>query len=287
MRPGAHEAAKRISQVVGVSDAPRSTRAVLREIIISANWYSGNDADDRTDAWLTRFISRLVAILDEATSLGSVVTFTFNSSGTDFIQGACFAEPSASVAEKEAMANRTKLVDIFAQLASLTPIEFEKLSGRILALLGVSEPHVTQASADQGVDFYGRLSLGELLKPTSLTPGGEKQLHVWLVGQSKHYPQTSVGTGAIRELVGSVELARVKIFSGPSDPLSKLEVRLCDPIVYLMFTTGTFTAGSKALLTRSGVIAFDGMQISQLLADFCVGIENGNFNNQLFRLRTH
>lgn len=284
---GPQHAAKRISEVVGVADAPRPTRSILRDLIVLAEWASGSDADEKADAWLDRFISRLLSDLEAAASLGSVVTFAFNSSGTDFIQGSCFAEPSALPTDKAAMANRAKLVDIYSQFSSLSPNEFEKLSGRILNLLGVTEAHVTQTSADQGVDFFGRLYLGEMVQPTRLTPGGEKQLHVWLVGQSKHYQETKVGTGDIRELVGSIELARAKIFAGASDPLSNLTVRLCDPIVYLMFTTGNFTADSKALLERSGVLAFDGLQISQLLADRAIGIVNGNFDAVEFKSWLH
>lgn len=280
---GPQEAAKRIGEVVGVTDAPRPTRSVLFEIISISGLFSRDDAEEKADAWLDRFMSRLALELENSAKSGSVVTFSFNSSGTDFVQGACFAEPAYPADVRSALLNRSNLIEILSQFSALSSKDFEILSGRVLSLLGVDEVHVTQSSADQGVDFFGRLALGELVKPTRLTPGGEKQLHVWLVGQSKHYQETKIGTGEIRELVGSIELARAKIFAGTKDPRHKLTARLCDPIVYLMFTTGNFTTDSRSLLSKSGVLSFDGMQISQLLADSEVGLVDGMFDPRLFR----
>ena len=55
-------------------------------------------------------------------------------------------------------------------------------------------------------------------------------------------------------------------------------MRLCDPIIYLFFTTGQFSKDSLELLDRSGVLSFDGLQIGQFLADHGIGITNGSFD---------
>jgi restriction endonuclease Mrr len=96
-------------------------------------------------------------------------------------------------------------------------------------------------------------------------------LSVWLVGQAKHYEKTAVSTRDIRELVGSVILAQSKTFAGKKDPLERLELRVCDPVVYFFITTGRFTRDSKELLNRSGVVAMDGVQLSVFLADNLAG----------------
>ena len=82
-----------------------------------------------------------------------------------------------------------------------------------------------------------------MLKPEIISPGAEKHFSVWLVGQSKHYPNTRISTAEIRELVGSVELARAKVFAGSTNPLDELRVRLCDTIIYLFFTTAAIQQG--------------------------------------------
>lgn len=153
-----------------------------------------------------------------------------------------------------------------------------------MTLLKVEIPYVTRRSADQGVDFYGRVPLGDILKPKLLDSGAEKNMFVWLVGQSKHYPETKVSTSEIRELAGSVEFARAKIYAGKTDPLINLTLRPCDPIIFMFFTSGKFTRDSNDLLRRSGVLSFDGLQISQFLADHGVGISAGLFDDASFEL---
>jgi len=151
-----------------------------------------------------------------------------------------------------------------------------------LELLKVEKPFVSRQTADQGIDFFGRVPYGKILQPSFLHPGAEKHIAVWLVGQAKHYPDSNIGTSDIRQLVGSVELARAKVFAGSTNPLSELTTRLCDPIIYLFFTTGRFSRDSVELLSRSGVLAFDGLQIGQFLADHGIGLAADLFDQVLF-----
>jgi hypothetical protein len=171
---------------------------------------------------------------------------------------------------------------MFEHCRQMSPRAFEILSGKILNLLRVEKSVVSRRSADQGIDFFGRVPLGQMLKPEIISPGAEKHFSVWLVGQSKHYPNTRITTAEIRELVGSVELARAKVFAGSTNPLDELRVRLCDPIIYLFFTTGQFSKDSIELLDRSGVLSFDGLQIGQFLADHGIGIVQGSFDSAAF-----
>ena len=165
----------------------------------------------------------------------------------------------------------------------LSPTEFEYLSGRVLSLLKVEEEYVTRSSGDQGIDFYGKVPFGEIIKPGVLTPGAEKNMKVWLVGQAKHYDATQVSTKDIRELVGSISLAKSKIYAGSKDPLAQLQMRTCDPIFFLFFTTGSISKDAKDLLRRSGVVAMDGYQLAIFLADNGIGSVNDNFDPNVFR----
>jgi hypothetical protein len=65
-------------------------------------------------------------------------------------------------------------------LKSLTPDELESLCGKIIGLLGVRNPVVTRASADEGMDFYGKLELGGLFYSSDLSPTVQKQMNIWL-----------------------------------------------------------------------------------------------------------
>ena len=282
MPNGPAEAARLIHTVIEITSPPTSTRQVLVDIIQKSGWHFGTDAEDKADLWLNRFISRLERLIEDSRDNGSFLEFAFNSSGTDFIQGYCFSEPHDSsdiIAHKQ---NRAKTRAIYDHCQRLSATDFENLSGKVLDLLNVEKAYVSRRSADQGIDFFGRVNFGDMIKSTLLDPGAEKHFYVWLVGQSKHYPQSKVSTKEIRELVGSVEFARAKIFAGSSDPLADLEVRLCDPIFFLFFTTGKFTRDSYDILGRSGVLSFDGLQIAQFLADRGVGLIAGDFDPSSF-----
>jgi len=275
MLRGPVDAANTVERYVRVTDPPRSVDDVLQEIIVGENGLDPLDAADRVGAWKARFLSKLDHKKEQAIKSGSFLTFCFNSTGANFIQGACFVEPRDTEAvkrEKESRAKHESYLDLFSELS---PTEFEGLCGKVIHLLRVDEASVTRASADQGVDFYGRLPLGSIIKPSEISPGAEKNLCAWIVGQAKHYQKTSVSTKDIRELVGSVELAKSKVFAGTADPLQGLDIRVCDPVVFLFITTGRFTRDSRDLLARSGVVSMDGIQLSVFLADHEAAQDNG------------
>ena len=109
-------------------------------------------------------------------------------------------------------------------------------------------------------------------------------MKVWLVGQAKHYDASQVSTKDIRELVGSVSLARTKTYAGSKDPLARLQMRSCDPVVYLFFTTGRISRDARDLLQKAGVVGMDGGQLAIFLADCGVGLdEEGHFCREEFR----
>jgi hypothetical protein len=282
MPPGPVEAVRLIETVVSIIGPPRPTRNVLLDVIVTSGWLAGSDAAEKAELWLDRFTIRASFAITEAEQSGRYLPFCFNSSGNDFLQGSCYVEPGDSAEVAEAKRKRSQTLSIFEHCRRMTPRAFEILSGKILNLLRVEKSVVSRRSADQGIDFFGRVPLGQILKPEIINPGAEKHFSVWLVGQSKHYPNTRITTAEIRELVGSVELARAKVFAGSRDPLDELRVRVCDPIIYLFFTTGQFSRDSVALLNRSGVLSFDGLQIGQFLADHGIGIANGIFDSVAF-----
>lgn len=282
MPAGPLEAVRLIETVVSIDTPPRPSRKVLFDIIVTAGWLRGSDAAEKAELWLNRFTLRASFVIAEAERSGRHLAFCFNSSGNNYLQGSCFVEPADSVAVADAKMRRSQTLSIFQHCRRMTPRAFEILSGKILHLLQVEKSIVTRRSADQGIDFFGRVPLGQMLKPSIISPGAEKNFSVWLVGQSKHYPNTRITTAEIRELVGSVELARAKVFAGSTNPLDELRVRLCDPIIYLFFTTGQFSKDSIELLDRSGVLSFDGLQIGQFLADHGIGIVEGKFEPAAF-----
>jgi hypothetical protein len=148
----------------------------------------------------------------------------------------------------------------------------------------VDEPFVTQASGDQGVDFFGKVNFGRFVRGTSELGPITPDLSIWIVGQAKRVKTTKITTAVIRELVGSVELAKSKISADGGRALTDLTVRVCEPIFYFVVTSGVFTAGSQTLMEEAGVIGFDGDRLAAFLADNGVGLDaDQKFDASIFK----
>lgn len=273
MAAGPAGAAAEIDSFIDVAAPPRKAVKILTEIIVTRGWYAGDEAAEKAGLWMTRFVWHLKQREAEARGLGSFVRYAFNSVDDGFIQGSSFCEPNDDQATVQAKKLRANTVPIAAHFDALSPTEFEVLCGGVLRLFGVDDPKVSRRSADGGVDFYGQAPFAKVLAPERLPAGAEKDLRVWIVGQAKHYKSVKVSTKELRELVGSAELARSKIFAGSTDPLDALTARICDPIFYMIITSGKFTSDSRELIARSGIIALDQLQLAQLLADNGIGAQ--------------
>ncbi|HAD86058.1 MAG TPA: hypothetical protein DCG48_01740 [Rhodospirillaceae bacterium] len=276
-----------LSDVVAVDMPPRSLNDVLVEIIESQGWETEASSEELAERWRTRFRKKIELTISNSVEEASFLTYAFNFASPDFVQGSCYIEPNDDPDVRVAKLNRANAFKYFEAFESLNPTEFEALCGRVIGLLNVEKPIVTQASADQGIDFYGQVPFGEIIRPSAINPGAEKQLKIWLVGQAKHYSATQVSTKDIRELVGSVSLAKSKAYAGAKDPLAQLQMRNCDPVFYLFFTTGTISRDARDLLKKAGVIAMDGIQLAVFLADNNVAVVNGSFDQQTFNAWIH
>ena len=221
---------------------------------MATQWSSDRaDAAELAESWAKQALTVLRNDLTEYRKEGRFCQYDFNSSSDYMLQGAAFIEPADGPDVRAAKSALQHHSEYLGALRSLSPVNFEGLSAGILQLMGVEAPTTTRRSGDQGIDFYGELQFPSL--PPASEPGIEAQLKIWMVGQAKHYRDARVSTFEIRELVGSVNLARGRAFGSSVDPLLDLTIRVCDPVFYLFFTTGEISQHSWRLIRRSGVVA--------------------------------
>lgn len=284
MKPGPNTAKQLFLEAVRIDEEPRPAIEWLVSICLEQNW-CGDDAEAREKAekWQEQFLTLLRNEIREYRSIGRFVRFDFNSSSEYYLQGCAFQEPRDAADVKEAKARRSRYEEYRVALTSLTPRQFEGLCVGVIGVLGVENPITTSYSADEGIDFYGRLRLEQFILPGHHFQGVQHQLNAWMIGQAKHYGETDASTFAIRELVGSVELAKGRAFGSVSEKYTDLNIKACDPVFYLFFTTGRITANSWRLMDRSGVVGMDGEMIAALLADNNIGVvadifDSGTFN---------
>jgi hypothetical protein len=260
---------------------PRDAITIIVEICVAEGWFpNASVARERAEQWERPYLSRLRQELDKATRTSQPTHFSFNSSSEYMIQGACFIEPADSEETKSAKEHRLHYLKHLTWLRDLEPVDFEYACRGIIRLMGATETYVSQLSGDQGIDFYGKLSLKGRLGRFYALGGIDRRLSIWLVGQAKRYKATKVATPELRELVGSIELARTRTFIGKIAGLENLNLLPCDPVFYLFFTTGLISSDGWQLCDASGVIALDGEMVAAFLADNGIGIVDGEFSQE-------
>lgn len=265
MRPGARLIADILLQDLLLNAPPRPLDELVQDVVREhPEW--NLDPIEKAKAWTPSVEELLRSYWEESLQQGKQPRFAFNSSSSYMIQGVCFVEPRDTVDVREQKRKRLHWQDYYAVLRELDPRQFEVLCSRVLGLLGVPSPQLTPYQGDEGIDFYGRLSLGDLVGHGAIFPIFETRLVVWLVGQAKHYLHTKIATPNVRELVGAATLGRTRAFS-KNDVYPDLRIRACDPVIMLFFTTGEISPYGWALCNRAGVAAMDGEMLATFLAD--------------------
>ncbi|WP_461189365.1 restriction endonuclease [Arthrobacter sp. Z4-13] len=272
-----------ITGAIGPSSSPRLLHDVAAELILQSN--AASDLDEAFELAEPLLDDLKRAFLDvQAISERQGVTWTCEVYGSDYeyLRGSSFADQSLSADERRVRAGRNFITSVQAALLELTPNEFERACTQILQLMGCAHPRTSPVRDDGGLDFYGKLELKGRLDTVAPYGGIDGRAAVWLIGQAKHYPVHAIQTAVLRELVGSVELARTR---GAIHAWEGLDLRPFDPVIQLIFTTGRFSAGALRLLEKSGMLSMDGRQLATFLCDAGQGIdlESNTFSKASFR----
>ena len=232
-------------------------------------------------------ISRLIEDhIRDHYSNGTVASMAFCLASRRSIIGSCVVEPGDDEAKILRKQNWLQVGKINTKLKSLSFEEFELFGRRILDELGASVARVTPRVGDQGIDFYGVMDIGA----SSGIPFGLGELagdlKLRFAGQAKHYPNSAVGPAVLRELIGSISLARYSVFTTDVEIFDDLGLLSFNPLVAMLFTTGTFTRGSQEIASKAGVIARSGIQLAAFLAERGIGIANDGrqyeFSDEIF-----
>jgi hypothetical protein len=178
--------------------------------------------------------------------------------------------PQISALKQQRLHNDAML----SKIKSISFSDFELFGKKVLEELGAGGATVTKHSNDQGIDFYGRFHIGQLHGFPKNFFKLAHDVKLSILGQAKHYPTRSLGTSVVRELIGSISLAKTKTFSSDGlDIFKDLNIRPFSPVVALLLTTGKISSGAQCLADASGIIAKSGDQLANFLADRGVGME--------------
>ncbi|NYE19618.1 restriction endonuclease [Microbacterium immunditiarum] len=263
---------------------PMLVLELLEEIGVAEGWFPNltpAEIAERCASWRVRFVAFLTKDLDDRASDNRPARYEFNASDPSYIQGSCFPAPGDSPELKQAKALRSQHEQYASAIRAISWREFEGVCRGVLSVLGCDSPKLTKERNDQGVDFFGSLSLEGKLGRSIGLPGVDRNFRTWLVGQAKQYEGT-VSTTELRELAGSVTLARAGVGSDDGSALLGLDMRVFDPVFFIFITAGSLTADTRLLAKRSGIIALDGESLGALLADAEVGMVDHIFDSGAF-----
>ena len=267
----------RLEETIGIGGAPRSLLNVIGEIL-EAHFdqeaiAAAELAHDVFDAVARRVMERA----QDNENAGTLPTLVILGATSDSIAGYCFILPNDEPWQIEAKKQRLNVGPLLEAIRGLGYNEFERFGRQVLTEIGATRTHVTRHGNDQGIDFFGSLSMGQLQQ---FPPAFAKLAHdvvFSFVGQAKHYPDRTIGPSVVRELIGSLSLARTKTFSRDDvDIFVGLELKPFSPILALLFTTGAITKGAAKLAESAGIIARSGEQLAMFLADRRVAMHEVN-----------
>ena len=237
-----------LENVIGAHGPPIRLKVVIERELTSKFGVAAIEAAvqaEQLSARVAKIIHERSAASDK---LGTSPTLTLVGSIGEIVSGFCYVLASDSEAVAAVKRRRRHIDVLLAKICSLTFSQFETFGKKVLVELGAGSATVTPHSNDQGIDFYGHFSVGQLnnLPPSFFRLAHEVRLLI--AGQAKHYPNSALGPDVVRELVGAVSLARTKTFSNDGiDIFKDLEIRPFSPVVTLLFTTGKISSGASYL----------------------------------------
>lgn len=285
-RPGPRKAVALLVRSLDIEATPRPLRDLLCQVILSEEWESQQSAaEERAESWEANALTLIKDALGKPDRFGRPSVLEINSSSDYLIQGAAFVEGTETHEGLQHKSRRKHIFRLLSAMRSLSAQEFEGFCTRVIQKIGAEASCTTKLSGDEGIDFFGKLKLKNHIFPDDVAPTLQSQLNVWLIGQAKHYRAIKVATPDIRELVGSVELARHSAFSSiKGSPYPDLDILACDPVFILFFTTGEISLDGWRLLERSGVVGMDGLMLSAFLCDRGVCQSEGHFSESEFQV---
>lgn len=261
---------------------PIDLEALIVRIGTEKTWFSSADeAQEQAEKWKDGVATRLTKFLNDSVRRGWPSRFEFNSSDHNSIQGSSFIEGTESKELQQEKRARIHM-DTYLKFAQvLTGRHFEAVCRGILSLMGCENPVLTPRSNDQGIDFYGLLRMTGRLNRT-YERGIDRAMRSWVIGQAKQVGEP-VGTAEVRELLGSLELARHGINADKGRSLAQLDLKAYDSIFPFFITTGTFSRDAWSLIDQTGLVGMDGPVVAAFLADHCVADVNGACKEEAFQ----
>lgn len=271
---------------IGIDGPPRRIDEAIERALCEQFGLPPIQAAERAEALIDPVRRAIIKREMARQGEGIVAALTVLGGSHDTVAGSCFVLSSDSQEIAGAKRSRLHHVPLLEAMQAMSFSQFEQFGACVLKELGAQRVTVTPHAGDQGIDFFGRLNIGELQGSPVPFFKLAHDVELRFAGQAKHYPNRSIGPSVLREIVGAVILARSKTFSKDIDVFDGLDLRALSPVLPLVFTTGNVSSGAVRLAKDAGMIVRSGAQLAVFLADRGVGMRQNEsdmqFDAQLF-----
>jgi hypothetical protein len=137
---------------------------------------------------------------------------------------------------------------------NLAPLKFERISSILMKkLLGSLIVEESLYKNDDGIDFYGKyISDGVANNYTDYF-----QTNTWYIGQVKQYKEeNSIGTKYIRELLGTIELAKNRIWS-VGGSYKDINLGINEAIIPIFITSSRYSSDTVQISKKFNIKLLD------------------------------
>jgi hypothetical protein len=137
MQPGPALITKIILESVALDASPNQLVDIIADIVLERKWETSRSiAREKAERWHDQTHTRIRNEINELKELGRPTRITFNSSSGYIVQGSCFIEPQDSIELKNSKLRRLRSVEYIQNFEQITPTQFEKLCGKLIAFFG-------------------------------------------------------------------------------------------------------------------------------------------------------
>lgn len=164
--------------------------------------------------------------------------------------------------------------EIPQHIRNSTPDEFERISSLFFKkILNTSHIEIRKGSHDDGIDFYGEYECDD----NTVSVIDFMKHNMWYVGQVKKYAMDyPIGTLLIRELVGTVELAKRGIWSTNSG-YTEIKIKEYSGVIPVFVTSSYYSLGADNVAKKFNIKLLDDID----LAFWMTIIFEGNHTNYI------
>jgi Restriction endonuclease len=278
----------RLEEVFWPEGEPRRLVEAVELELVNTFGATSIAASERAEQLSGRVSQLITERLVACDSQGTVPRLVLLGTALDVVAGGCHRLRGDDAVVSFLKRSRQQADLLLNAMRSLDFNQFEHFGMKVLTELGATKAEVTPSSGDQGIDFFGELSLGELMDHPPPFLKLARDIRLGFVGQAKHYPTRTIGPDVVREIAGAVALARAGAFSREKvDLFDRIDLKSHSPIVTLLLTTGSISSGATHLAAAAGIIARSGEQLAVFLAEKGVGMRDDGsgpvFDNSAFK----